>query len=339
MEERLINYGMYDKLNIELHKQIEQNDIVNFIETYKQNKEKINYDYYFTYIIMFFVDRTLFTDFLISLVDDFFNQKLFTLDKSAKKYNIYDYLCFGSCSNIKALQYIIDKDKNDVFYKNYFYNYHSKINHAIYLRYAVCKVSKRECEICCCEKNDTFKHCLFCNSFICERCLVDWYKPKEPGNLLYYKNFCCFNCNKLQDNLWFQIVSTYSFANTHFFHYLDNIKINNPFVNDRAYYQSCRKCLKIEATAPIECNIETNLPIHTCYECLNKKEEVENEKFIKIEGGFVECKCGMVLDKDVGCNHIKCICGIHICFKCGYNSKLSRDIYNHMSKYHGGFFT
>jgi hypothetical protein len=49
--------------------------------------------------------------------------------------------------------------------------------------------------------------------------------------------------------------------------------------------------------------------------------------------GIKKCgKCGTGIIKNDGCNHISCICGAHICWKCSKVFKVEKDCYDHLAK-------
>ena len=52
--------------------------------------------------------------------------------------------------------------------------------------------------------------------------------------------------------------------------------------------------------------------------------------------------CHEVVIKEEGCNRIPCKCGKHWCYACprgyAFGSENSRDVYNHLSKVHGGYW-
>ncbi|KAK0185207.1 hypothetical protein F5146DRAFT_1144408 [Armillaria mellea] len=74
---------------------------------------------------------------------------------------------------------------------------------------------------------------------------------------------------------------------------------------------------------------------------LNTTAEQErlSEAWIMHQNGIKKCpSCSRLLDKIDGCNHVKCLCGSHICWRCmGVFPK--DDIYRHMSVEHGGYYT
>lgn len=48
--------------------------------------------------------------------------------------------------------------------------------------------------------------------------------------------------------------------------------------------------------------------------------------------------CSRLIEKNGGCNHIRCHCGCHFCYKCGKRFTTSDQCYDHLREEHGGFF-
>ncbi|KAK0234209.1 hypothetical protein IW262DRAFT_139595 [Armillaria fumosa] len=74
---------------------------------------------------------------------------------------------------------------------------------------------------------------------------------------------------------------------------------------------------------------------------LNNTAEQErlSEAWIIQQNGIKKCpSCSRLLDKIDGCNHVKCRCGSHICWRC-MGVFPENDIYRHMSAEHGGYYT
>ncbi|PBK60851.1 hypothetical protein ARMSODRAFT_679436 [Armillaria solidipes] len=62
-----------------------------------------------------------------------------------------------------------------------------------------------------------------------------------------------------------------------------------------------------------------------------------SEAWIMQQSRFKKCpSCPRLLEKIDGCNHIKCHCGSHICWRC-MGVFPERDIYRHMGVEHGGY--
>jgi hypothetical protein len=47
--------------------------------------------------------------------------------------------------------------------------------------------------------------------------------------------------------------------------------------------------------------------------------------------------CKTPTQKTAGCDHLQCTCGAHWCWACGKEFD-SQEIYNHMSRVHGGYY-
>lgn len=73
-----------------------------------------------------------------------------------------------------------------------------------------------------------------------------------------------------------------------------------------------------------------------------KRSMTEDPKFAawKKKTGAQACpKCGAVIMKAEGCNHVQCAsCKGHMCWKCGEGFAESGDVYAHLTRVHGGVF-
>lgn len=55
------------------------------------------------------------------------------------------------------------------------------------------------------------------------------------------------------------------------------------------------------------------------------------------ENGVKTCpNCGVNIERIDGCNHLACICGIHLCWQCLQSFRDARSVYEHMFREHGG---
>ncbi|TDL23774.1 hypothetical protein BD410DRAFT_768427 [Rickenella mellea] len=97
----------------------------------------------------------------------------------------------------------------------------------------------------------------------------------------------------------------------------------------------CPGCLNRICPA---CNVE----FHDGLTCHDQKYEssAEKEEFLqwKAANGVRPCpKCGADLEKNGGCNHIKCAnCRTHMCWVCMETFSEGGGVYTHMNKMHGG---
>ncbi|KAK0479633.1 hypothetical protein IW261DRAFT_1478424 [Armillaria novae-zelandiae] len=67
------------------------------------------------------------------------------------------------------------------------------------------------------------------------------------------------------------------------------------------------------------------------------EQEKLSEAWIMQQNGIKKCpSCSRLLDKISGCNHVKCPCGSHICWRC-MGIFPENDIYRHMGTEHGGY--
>ncbi|OCT46754.1 hypothetical protein CLCR_01840 [Cladophialophora carrionii] len=69
----------------------------------------------------------------------------------------------------------------------------------------------------------------------------------------------------------------------------------------------------------------------------NRVEEIVSDEEKK-KLGIANCpKCNVLIQKKDGCNHITCMCGIHICWFCLATFASDEECYGHMSQAHGRF--
>jgi len=53
-------------------------------------------------------------------------------------------------------------------------------------------------------------------------------------------------------------------------------------------------------------------------------------------GRLTACpSCGVMVEKEFGCNHITCQCGQHFCHVCGKGQGTAEEVYEHLSTIHG----
>lgn len=98
--------------------------------------------------------------------------------------------------------------------------------------------------------------------------------------------------------------------------------------------QQCPSCLMSICTS---CHNESHTGM-TCAELQLYKDPTEQERRNEVwaqENGVKRCpRCSVWIMKEEGCDHMTCLCGAHICWRC---MKLfsSGDIYQHINTVHG----
>ena len=79
------------------------------------------------------------------------------------------------------------------------------------------------------------------------------------------------------------------------------------------------------------CEGDGALPPVQNFQCDDCKGKVE-------EARVTACpKCGILVEKISGCNHIECPCGQHFCHVCG-KGESEEGIYEHMNEEHGTIY-
>lgn len=84
---------------------------------------------------------------------------------------------------------------------------------------------------------------------------------------------------------------------------------------------------------PIKCVCES-CKLYFCVDC--KSWHTTDQLCEKLDKSLKRCpKCGVPVEKSIGCNHIQCICGAHWCFKCGAGPFVEgNQVYAHMTLAH-----
>ena len=87
----------------------------------------------------------------------------------------------------------------------------------------------------------------------------------------------------------------------------------------------------------IKCS-QNGCKMYYCLECKKWHKAAECKKKIKVPAGFRICpSCKMPVEKVAACNHIKCECGKHFCFYCGWGpADDKQQVYNHLNTDHYG---
>jgi len=195
------------------------------------------------------------------------------------------------------------------------------------------------CGICFTEINDThISITTSCNHVFHKDCYKSFLKfSLQPGQI---PPICCPQCANplpLQDLDY----------NTAEFKQLAEkalSKIINENKGKLSYCGSmgCSKPLRIPNTPAVKCwSCKMNLcskclkAIHPEIGCDLNFAGYDSNKIKKCPG------CSNLIEKNEGCNHMVCaICKIHFCWKCCvFKSTNGQDIYSHMTKDHGGWYS
>ncbi|EGT44485.1 hypothetical protein CAEBREN_14919 [Caenorhabditis brenneri] len=106
---------------------------------------------------------------------------------------------------------------------------------------------------------------------------------------------------------------------------------------DLLHYKTCASCSREYCR---QCLAEPHKDV-TCEEYSQVRHvDYSMKAYMKASGPsrVKKCpKCSTVVEKEEGCNHIECKCGLHFCWLCMHSSEDgSGPIYAHMTEVHGG---
>ena len=153
-----------------------------------------------------------------------------------------------------------------------------------------------EC-IGCCIDGIKEKICDTCGMMAHKNCIDKWTKI-EPGEIISRGKFACPMCRtQLSEK------------------YIDSKIIN--ILNEPGNFVSCIVCSKIKRVGDALCEDDETQFSMICPDC--------QSNVVKICPG-----CSVSTEKNGGCNHISCICGVHWCWTCEISMK-EEEIYSHIT--------
>ncbi|KAJ3501019.1 hypothetical protein NLJ89_g9531 [Agrocybe chaxingu] len=80
----------------------------------------------------------------------------------------------------------------------------------------------------------------------------------------------------------------------------------------------------------------------TCEERRIQSDPAEQERLndeLATRSGYKRCpRCRIMMEKTMGCNHMTCRCGAHICWRCMAVFDVGEQVYDHMNTAHGGIY-
>ena len=200
----------------------------------------------------------------------------------------------------------------------------------------------KKCEICLEDFSllDCTNYFLNCNCILHNKCFDDMVKAAVENNTLPIK---CPNC-KVQIHPNF-IEDSIRNANPQLLPKYDKFSMNNFLQNNSDEYSSCPTpgCEYMFFFNPGDFNYVC--PMCTKHYCLNCKDEWHvgmtcqeykdsrdvnklDDQFFKFVKGakFKMCpKCKYWVEKNQGCNHMKCRCGADFCYLCGQLMDMSKS--------------
>lgn len=100
---------------------------------------------------------------------------------------------------------------------------------------------------------------------------------------------------------------------------------------------TCGKCLAPTCTACHRPHLGKTTCASKAPGSSSRGGELVMDSKRKEELGIKDCpRCGTLLEKTGGCNHMECRCGAHVCWRCLAAFGKSGECYEHMRKVHGG---
>ncbi len=162
--------------------------------------------------------------------------------------------------------------------------------------------------------------CGNCNSYLCDECFQSHY-GYMTSHVFTPTRLHCPVCRKIPTP------ALQSFMNP----IVQRIYNMRSTLDDDSYYSNCSVCNIFHCLGKLPCSqgeVPTGKII--CEKC-------QRDKLHEIKR-CPSCKNG-VIKAGNGCNHIRCRCGEHFCYKClkGFG-KTSGNIYNHMRSVHGRIY-
>ncbi|KAG8945086.1 hypothetical protein FRC04_001247 [Tulasnella sp. 424] len=174
-----------------------------------------------------------------------------------------------------------------------------------------------------------------------EDCLKSWYGANKAGHLLTAMQLLCPFCRRVPTGKTMAKYNPQAAA-------LGGLK---DAMEDRGFYFAwCGECGFAKRALERACCDGDRLPNirnFVCEECQAARGPRDVVAANPGETGaapqpstgprITPCpKCGVMVEKTFGCNHITCVCGTHFCHVCGIDG--GEDIYDHMNEAHGGIY-
>lgn len=216
--------------------------------------------------------------------------------------------------------------------------------------------SEMECPSCLSEAEDPIR--MSCGHVYCSDCFIQMCEAEKTAKREF--RICCvkithfmgtecqrsFSLSELQVHLPANVFETVleksfeSYVSRHpdNFAYCqtadcDQVYRVSPLDSERPRIFTCKKCL-----VPI-CTFCHSL--HSGKPCDRTKRIDESALSDKTKKalGIKSCpKCSILMEKQGGCNHVTCKCGIYVCWVCLMSFRDSAACYNHINNVHGGFW-
>ena len=267
--------------------------------------------------------------------DEIIQKNNFNYQDIENQYNFINNNNYNENKNNNQINMVNDNINFSFFDKdiNYFNN-NNQINIGP-LKSSFFPIKIKKCEICFEEfdEYDGLNYELKCGCIIHNICFDDYIKNSIENNNI---PILCPNC-KSQIHPNFIYDSLINSNNKNLIKKFEKFSMNNYLINHKDSYSCCPTpgCEYMfffekgenHFICP-ECNKEYCLFCKnvwhygmTCQENIDSKDENKlDEKFKEFVKGknYKICpKCKFWVEKSEGCNHMKCRCGAHFCYKCG----------------------
>jgi hypothetical protein len=157
-----------------------------------------------------------------------------------------------------------------------------------------------ECNICMEHKVplEFSSYCNHCNKRLCNNCYNKNYNNDNSKNIILKNSFCCPFCKQVP------------------FYITMSEEIKSIFDKSDKFYK-CIECNKYEAVIE-SCGNNNDIEKILCNKCFMLKNDIKQCR-----------KCRVYIEKNGGCNHIKCRCGFEFCWNCYGDWKYVDDDYEH----------
>lgn len=167
-----------------------------------------------------------------------------------------------------------------------------------------------------------------CKQKICLDCQTSWYGMNSRGRIINTAALCCPFCRRVPAP---RAVPKSGLV------FLGNLKTA---VDDSGawIYAWCNDCGFAKRMTERVCAQGAPAEVRD-WDCEDCVEVGKSSSQNALPPAIVRScpRCGVPTEKLSGCDHISCVCGAHWCFFCGKQSS-SNNIYEHMTKEHGGFY-
>ena len=151
-----------------------------------------------------------------------------------------------------------------------------------------------------------------CSILVHEECIKSWYNNIDYGKIIKQNNLCCPQCKAPGKAEFMKI-----FKNDQ--EVIDTLDILDK--NSDWTHILCPSCCCVKQYAQKSCSLYINNNFRLlCSDCSPK--------------AYKECPgCKILIEKEDGCAHMKCICGVHFCWLC-LEIHHKDEIYNHIDEKH-----